>query len=81
MSRTPLLPLALMVTIHACTSSDDGTDTDTDTLADTDEASDTDGPADTDVPPIEPGAGLVRAFTVEGHAVPLLLRLAVRRPD
>jgi DNA-binding response OmpR family regulator len=33
------------------------------------------------LPPIEPGAGLVRAFTVDGHATPLLLRLAVRRPD
>ena len=30
---------------------------------------------------IEPGVGLVRAFTVDGHATPLLLRLAVRRPD
>ncbi len=33
------------------------------------------------LPPIEPGAGFVRAFTVEGHTTPLLLRLAVRRPD
>lgn len=33
------------------------------------------------LPAIEPGAGLVRAFAVDGHPEALLLRVGVRRPD
>ncbi|MCC6989101.1 MAG: response regulator [Acidobacteria bacterium] len=38
-------------------------------------------PAGESLPPIEAGAGLVRAFAIDGHPEPLVLRVGVRRPD
>jgi hypothetical protein len=38
-------------------------------------------PAGESLPPIEAGAGLARAFAIDGHPEPLVLRVGVRRPD